>query len=102
MAQIIWTEPALIQLNEIPEYIALSNAVAASDLVDKIFTKVERLQQFPKSGKMPLELPLFSYREIVIPPCRIMYRIENDLVYIVFVMREERDLRKFLLNNPIP
>lgn len=101
MAQIIWTDPALIQLNEIAEYIALSNPIAASDLVDRIYTKIQRLEQFPKSGKIPVELQVFSYREIVLPPCRIMYRIENDLIYILYVMREERDLRKFLLNNPI-
>jgi toxin ParE1/3/4 len=96
MAQIIWTKSALNELNEIAEYIALHNPIAASHLVEKIFTKIERLEQFPESGRTPPELLQFGYREVVIPPCRIFYRIANDTVYIVHTCREERDLQKFL------
>lgn len=101
MAEIIWTERSLIQLNEIAEYIALSNPMAAAGLVKKIYNKIQRLELFPKSGRTPIETSEFSYREIALPPCRIIYQIENDLIHILYVMREERDLRKFLLNNPI-
>lgn len=99
MAQIIWTEPALMDLDEIAEYIALSNPYAAANLVKEIFTKVERLEQFPKSGKHPLEIPELHYREVVIPPCRVFYRLEKDLVYIAHVCRDERSLRKFLIER---
>ncbi|WP_274011880.1 type II toxin-antitoxin system RelE/ParE family toxin, partial [Vibrio parahaemolyticus] len=47
MAEIIWTEPALSDLNDIAEYIALENIVAAKQLVQTIFSKVERLEAFP-------------------------------------------------------
>ncbi|EGR0261305.1 TPA: type II toxin-antitoxin system RelE/ParE family toxin, partial [Vibrio cholerae] len=47
MAEIVWTEPALSDLNDIAEYIALENVVAAKQLVQTIFTKVERLADFP-------------------------------------------------------
>ena len=50
MAEIIWTEPALDQLEEIAEYIALDKLGAASKLVKTIFSAVERLEQFPESG----------------------------------------------------
>jgi len=39
MAKIIWAEPALEQLDEIAEYIALDNPVAANELVARIFKK---------------------------------------------------------------
>jgi toxin ParE1/3/4 len=97
MAQVIWTEPALHNLNEIAEYIALNNSGAAKILVQTIFDKVTRLEYHPESGKVPVELVNFSYREIVINPCRVFYKIESDDVYILHVMRQERDLRKFLL-----
>ena len=99
MAQIIWAEPALLDLDDIAEYIALSNPHAASNLVSEVFSKVERLEQFPKSGKSSLEIPELNYREVVIPPCRVFYRLEQDLVYIVHVCRDERDLRKFLIER---
>lgn len=54
MAEIIWTNPALDDLNDIAEYIALSNLQSAKKLVSKIFEKVERLELFPESGKNQL------------------------------------------------
>ncbi|PKG37226.1 type II toxin-antitoxin system RelE/ParE family toxin [Psychromonas sp. Urea-02u-13] len=97
MAEIIWTNPALEDLNDIAEYIALSNLQAAKALVAKIFDKIERLEQFPESGKKPIELTTLNYREVVVNPCRVFYKIDSDKVFILHVMRQERDLRKFLL-----
>ncbi|EJG0707095.1 type II toxin-antitoxin system RelE/ParE family toxin [Vibrio parahaemolyticus] len=99
MAEIIWTEPALSDLNDIAEYIALENIVAAKQLVQTIFSKVERLQTFPESGRIPPELEYLSYREVVVNPCRVFYKQDSDKVFILFVMRAERDLRKFLLSK---
>lgn len=100
MAQVIWTEPALSDLNEIAEYIALDNFDAATNLVQKIFSTVERLEQHPKSGRRPPELEKKTrYREVVVGPCRIYYRIDSDKVYILYVMRGERELRVFLLED---
>ena len=98
MARLIWTEPALLDLDEIAEYIALDDSVAASRYVQKVFDRVERLQAHPKSGKRPPELARTPYREVVVAPCRIFYRIERDAVYILYVMRSERLLRSYLLD----
>ncbi len=99
MAKIIWTEPALSDLNEIAEYIALDNVTAAQDLVEEVFAKVERLEEFPKSGRVPPELKRSRYREVIVGPCRIFYRINKDKIYILYVMRGERTLRKFLIEE---
>ena len=97
MAQIIWTEPALLDLEGIAEYIAIDKPDAASRLVQKIFSKIERLEKFPQSGRKPPELKKSRYREIIVNPCRIFYRIEKEKVYILYVMRSERQLRKYLI-----
>ncbi len=99
MAEIIWTEPALQQLDAIAEYIALDNPAAASHLVQDVFNKIGRLEHFPASGRIPPELPDSVYREVVVPPCRIFYRQEAQRVFVLFVMREERQLRAFMLGN---
>ena len=99
MARLIWTEPALRDLDEIAEYIALDDSVAASRYVQKVFDSVERLEAHPKSGKRPPELPRTPYREVVVAPCRIFYRIERDAVYILYVMRSEKLLRSYLLDQ---
>lgn len=99
MAEIIWTDPALDQLDEIAEYIALANPIAAGRLVASILKKVDRLEQFPNSGREPPELPDSVYREIVCSPCRIFYRQDGDTVFILHVMRDEMQLRRYLLGD---
>jgi len=99
MAQIIWTEPALFDLEEIAEYIALDKASAASTLVKNVFSTVDQLEQFPKSGRKPPELKKSRYREIIVGPCRIFYREDQEIVNIIYVMRSERKLRKYLLET---
>jgi toxin ParE1/3/4 len=99
MARLIWTEPALHDLDEIAEYIALDDPSAASRYVRKVFHKVERLKAQPQSGRRPPELPRMPYREVIVAPCRIFYRVEDDKVFILYVMRSEQLLRAFRLKQ---
>ena len=93
MACLIWTEPAIRDLEEIADYIALENADAARRLIQRVFDTAGRLEKFPLSGKRPKELLDGRYREIIVPPCRIFYRCAKDTVYVLHVMRSERVLR---------
>jgi addiction module RelE/StbE family toxin len=90
MAEIVWTEPALSDLDAIADYIALDKPEAARQLVQRVFRHVEQLSEHPKSGSRPPELKGWRYRQIVEPPCRIFYRIDGDRVYVLYVMRGER------------
>ncbi len=98
MAQVIWTEPALSDLNAIAEYIALDKPSAAINLVQKVFSSTDQLEQFPELGRKLPEFKKSRYLEVIVNPCRIFYRIEGDKVYMLYVMRSERKLRKYLLN----
>lgn len=100
MAQIIWTEPALDDLLEIAEFIALDKFEAAQNFVQAVFRRVEKLKEQPKSGRKPPEFPRNSiYREVIVGPCRIFYRAEKTKIIIIHVMRSERVLRKFILKE---
>ena len=99
MAHLIWTEPALDDLDDLAGYISMDNPMAASRLVQKVIDSVGRLERFPHSGKKPRELPETPYREIVVPPCRVFYRFDGETVYIVHTMREEQQLDRLLLNE---
>ena len=94
MAEVIWSEPALSDLDAIADYIALEDPVAASKLVKRVFAHVEQLQDHPLSGSHPQELGRSRYRQIVEPPCRVFYRYDGQQVFILYVMRSERLLRK--------
>lgn len=94
MAEIVWTEPALSDLDAIADYIALENPEAASQLVRRVFEHVGQLEAHPESGSKPAELKKSRYRQIVEPPCRVFYRYDGERVFVLYVMRSERLLRK--------
>ena len=99
MAEIIWTKPSLNDLDDIAGYIALDKPQAAARFVGKVFDSIDRLADHPLSGKQVEELPGSPYREIVVLPCRVFYRPDKDFVYILHVMRGERLLRNFPLEE---
>lgn len=99
MAQAIWTEPALNDLDAIADYIAIENPVAAAELVQRVFEHVEQLEAHPESGSRPPELKRSRYRQIVEPPCRVFYRYDGEKALVLFVMRSEQFLRKNVLKS---
>lgn len=99
MAKVIWTKSALNNLDEIADYIALDKPSAANNLVTKILTNVDNLEQYPDLGRNPPEFNKTKFRELVIPPCRVFYSLEGNEVYIVHVMRSEQQLRRYMLED---
>jgi toxin ParE1/3/4 len=99
MAQIIWTEPALTDLNEIAEYIVLDKVEAACRLVEQVFKSVGQLEQFPESGRKPPELEALNHLEIIVNPVRIFYRLDQNKAYTLDVVRGERQLRNYPLGD---
>jgi toxin ParE1/3/4 len=92
--QIVWTDPALDDLDEIASYIAQDDPAAATRLVAACLTSVERLADYPSSGRTVPELRGRRYRELIERPCRLIYRVEGRAVVIVHVMRGERLLSR--------
>lgn len=94
MAEIVWTESALADIDAIADYIAMENPAAAAALVQRVYAHVGQLIAHPESGSKPKELGRSTrYRQIVEPPCRLLYRFDGVRVYILYVMRAERLLR---------
>ena len=94
-----WTERALEQLRNIGAYIALENPDAAKDLVERVRDMVDRLEAFPKSGRKIPEFPSLPHREVVVPPCRVFYRVQEQTAWILHVSRSERIIRRSNLSN---
>jgi plasmid stabilization system protein ParE len=93
MAEVAWTEPSLADLDAIADYIALDNPAAAAALVQRVFAHVEQLEAHPGIGSRPVELGRSRYRQIVEPPCRVLYRYDGKRAYVLSVMRAEQFLR---------
>ena len=83
----------MAELDAIADYMALENPDAARQLVQKVFAHVEQLAEHPDSGSKPPELRGWRYRQLIAPPCRIVYRHEGERVFVLYVMRAERKVR---------
>ena len=94
MAEIVWTEPALHDLDAIADYIALDEPQAARRLVQRVFQHVGQLAEQPESGSRVPEMRQSRYRQSVEAPCRIFYRHDGKRVFVLSVMRGEMRFRK--------
>ena len=90
MVEVVWTEPALADLEAIADYIAVENPAAAGEFVKRVFAHIDKLEQHPGLGPAPPELEDSRYRQVVEPPCRVFYRQQGKTVFILHVMRSER------------
>ena len=99
MAEVVWTEPALSDLDAIADYIAPHNPAAAKALVRRIVKHVGQLAGHPLSGSKLPELEGWRYRQIVARPCRVIYRHEKGVVHILHVVRGERLIDQLLLSD---
>lgn len=91
--RVVWAAPALDDLDDIAARIAADDPVAAGELVGRVFAAIDRLRVFPASGRRLPELPGGRYREVIVAPCRLIYRAEPTVLHIVHVTRGERPLR---------
>jgi plasmid stabilization system protein ParE len=95
--RIFWTERAKAHLRDILDVIAFDNQDAARNLTRKVFQRVDRLAEFPLSGRVVPELEGSPFRERVVPPCRVIYLIRDDTLVVLVVIRAERMLVPDLL-----
>ena len=90
--KIVWTEPALCDLEGIRDYIRKDSEFYAQRFVEKIFAAVENLGRFPEIGRPVPEADDENIRELIYRDYRIMYRLEKKRVLILTVIHGARDL----------
>ena len=65
MTEVIWSPRALADVEEIRLYIAADSAAYADLTVRRLVHAVERLRQFPDSGRIVPERPSHDLREVL-------------------------------------
>lgn len=90
MSRVTWSPAALRDLESIRAYIQLDSTRYAELVVRRIVAAVERLAQFPESGRIVLELQMLDVREVIQRPFRIVYRVRPGEVEIATVFRSSR------------
>lgn len=75
--RIVWSPLALERVNEIADHIAENSVGAARNWLIDIFSAVDRLKDFPESGRDVPEVKRPGIREIIFKNYRIIYRAER-------------------------
>jgi len=89
--RITWSRPAVANLEAIHDYIRRDAPGRADRFVQRLIAAAEPLADFPKMGRVVPEGD-GRQREVAFDPYRIIYRIEDDEIYIVTVVHSARDL----------
>ncbi|MBA4408567.1 MAG: type II toxin-antitoxin system RelE/ParE family toxin [Bacteroidota bacterium] len=77
MVEIIWTDNAIQDLNEIGDYISLDSTKYAERTVSTLFDAPSILFNHPRAGKVVPEFASQAIRELILGNYRIIYRIVN-------------------------
>lgn len=67
------------------DYIRREKPSTAQSFRDRALRSLQRLKDFPESGRHIPEFPDRPYREVVVAPYRFFYRVRDDVVLIVNV-----------------
>lgn len=104
VCEVRWSETAEKDLVVIIEYIADDNSSQAYEIFQEIRRKVSNLRSLPEKGRIVPELQeqgITQYRERVIPPWRLIYRISEKKVYVLSVLDSRRNIEDILLKRLI-
>ena len=95
-----WAATARDDLDEIITFIAEGSPDRALAALDRIESRVHALVTFPTRGRVVPELrwhAVTTYRELVEPPWRIIYRVDGPRVFVLTVVDARRQLEDHLL-----
>ncbi len=93
-----WSPLAIKRVEDIARYIARDNPNAAATWVTELFDVVERLTEFPESGRMVPEVGVRRIREVIFGPYRVIYSMKEK-VEILTVRRGSQLLRLSEINE---
>ncbi|MBC8181607.1 type II toxin-antitoxin system RelE/ParE family toxin [candidate division KSB1 bacterium] len=102
--KVIWTNIAEYDLDEIFDYISIDSQRNALLILSKIRAKCDTLKYHPFRCRIIPELKeinILSYRDLILTPYRIMFKVERNIVYILGVFDCRRDLEEILIDRII-
>lgn len=84
--RIVWTDPAVADLDNIHEYISRDSTVYTDSVLSEIFDAVDHLEKYSQSGRVDEN----HTREIIVGSYRVMYDIQDETIRILTVLHGAR------------
>jgi addiction module RelE/StbE family toxin len=100
--KVIWANAAENDLKNIIAYIAEDSPQNALNILNKIRQKASHLYTLPERGRVVPELQdqgIVQYRELIISPWRLIYRIFERKVYVLSVIDSRQNVEDILLKR---
>lgn len=97
-----WAQVARRDLFAIADYLVERNPDAAASTIDKLERSAAALKRSPERGRVIPEfaqLQLREYRELIVPPYRLVYRVVGRRVLVLGVLDSRRNLEDLLLDR---
>jgi plasmid stabilization system protein ParE len=90
--KLIWSQLAIDDLDDIANFIAKDSGEYAKIFVRKLVEQVERIPDFPMSGRVVPEIKNEQVRERMYQNYRLIYRIKLESIEIVRIFHHGRQL----------
>ena len=94
------TDDAARDLEEIRDYIDRHDSPSRTDhVLGRLEKAFSNLSEHPQRGSYPkelLDIGIREYREVFFKPYRIIYRINENNVYVLVIVDGRRDMRALL------
>lgn len=100
MAKIRWSLGARRDLHEIITYIAEDSPSYASNFAERITLAIDRLETFPKLGRVVPEYQDPDVRELIVGNYRVVYRVHGNSIGIAAIAHASRELLRKLPSAP--
>lgn len=97
-----WTAVAERDLTEIITYIAQDCVSRAETILHTITKSASKLHHSPKRGRIlpePRAQGITVYRELIIAPWRLIYRISDQTVFVLALLDSRRNIEDLLLQR---
>ena len=78
MAEVIWTDNAIADLNDIGEYIAKESIRYAELTITKLFAAPDILEEYPRKGSIVPQFMDETIRQLMVGSYRIVYQLVGE------------------------
>jgi toxin ParE1/3/4 len=92
--RLIWSTRAKREIHEIGRYIERDSKGNADAMVRKIVQATRELPGIPLSGRIVPEWKRAAFREVIVYPYRVIYRVSSDTIAIAMIRHSRRQLPK--------
>ncbi len=99
---VVWAGVAEKDLVNITEYVAEDSPQNALNILKSIRKQASDLYTLPERGRIVPELydqGILQYRELIVAPWRLIYRVSEQEVYVLSVIDSRRNVEDILMKR---